>query len=160
MPSHPVHPPEWIDSAPIVVEESIVIQAAPSEVWAEIADHESWPEWFAALNRVEPGATSTGIGGTRRVTAGPLAFDEEFTAWDEDEHFAFGMTTSRLPMLAALAESVRLEPVDGGAACKVTYRQGVEGRTGLGWMMKLVWSRAAAGLPPALAALKARVEAR
>ena len=37
MPTHPVHPPEWIDSAPIVVDESIVISAPPSEVWIDIA---------------------------------------------------------------------------------------------------------------------------
>ena len=160
MPSHAVHPPEWIDSAPIVVEESIVIHAPPSDVWLEIADHASWPEWFEALDRVEPGTTSTGVGGTRRVTAQRLAIDEEFTVWDENEHFAFAATSSKLPVLAALAESVRLEPVDGGAACKVTYRQGLQGRTGCGWLMKAIWSRAAAGLPIALNGLKERVEAR
>ncbi|MGA9276012.1 SRPBCC family protein [Ilumatobacter sp.] len=158
MPSHPVHPPEWIDSAPIVVDESIVIHAPPSAVWAEIADHESWPEWFTALDRVESGPTATGVGGTRRVTAQRLPIDEEFTVWDENEHFAFGVTGSKLPILGALAESVRLESLDDGASCRVTYRQGVQGRTGFGWAMKLVWSRAAAGLPPALEALKLRVE--
>ena len=67
----------------------------------------------------------------------------------------------KLPaILAALAESIRLEPVGDGAACKVTYRQGLQGRTGFGWMMKAIWSRAAAGLPVAIEALKARVEAR
>ena len=158
MPTHPVHPPEWIDSAPIVVDESVVIQAPPSAVWAEVSDHASWPEWFAALDRVEPGPTATGVGGTRRVIAARLPIDEEFTAWDENEHFAFGVTASKLPMMAALAESVRLEPVDDGAACRVTYRQGVQGRTGLGWAMKAVWSRAAKDVPVALEALKERVE--
>ena len=158
MPSHPVHPPEWIDSAPIVVDESIVIQAPPSAVWAEIIDHESWPEWFVALDRVEPGPTSTGVGGTRRVIAKRLPIDEEFTTWDADKHFAFGVTATKLPILAAMAESVRLEPLDDGAACKVDYRQGLQGRTGFGWLMKLIWSRAAKDLPIALTALKARVE--
>lgn len=157
---HPVHPPEWIDSAPIVVDASIVIQAPPSEVWAEIADHEAWPEWFDALDRVEPGITSTGVGGTRRVIAKRLPIDEEFTAWDENEHFAFAVTGSKLPILAAMAESVRLEPVDDGAGCRVTYRQGLQGRTGSGWLLKAIWSRPAADLPLALAALKARVESR
>jgi len=158
MPSHPVHPPEWIDSAPIVVHESIVIQAAPSAVWDQVVDHASWPEWFEALDRVEPGSTATGVGGTRRVIAQRLAIDEEFTAWDENEHFAFAATASKLPMLGALAESLRIEPIDDGAASRITYRQGVQGRSGLGWLMKPVWSRAAAGVPVALAALKVRVE--
>ncbi|WP_040495080.1 SRPBCC family protein [Ilumatobacter nonamiensis] len=160
MPTHPVHPPEWIDSAPIVVEESIGIDAPPEAVWAEITDHASWPEWFEALDQVEPGSTATGVGGTRRVTAQRLPLDEEFTVWDENEHFAFAITESKLPILGALAESVRLESVDDGASCRVTYRQGVQGRTGFGWAMKLLWSRAAAGLPPALEALKTRVESK
>ncbi len=105
-----------------------------------------------------PGPTSTGVGGTRRVTAGPLTFDEEFTAWEVDEHFAFAVTATKLPMLAAMAESVRLDAVDDGAACKVTYRQGLQGRTGFGWLMQAIWSRAAKDLPVALAALAARVE--
>lgn len=160
MPSHPVHPPEWIDSAPIVVDESIVIHAPPHTVWAELIDHASWPEWFGALDRVEPGPTATGVGGTRRVIANRLPIDEEFTAWDDDTHFAFAATHSKLPILEALAESVRLEAVDDGRSCRVTYRQGVQGRTGFGWAMKLVWSRAAKDLPKALAALKTRIESR
>jgi hypothetical protein len=153
-----VHPPEWIDSAPIVVDESVVIDAPPSAVWAEIADHESWPEWFETLNRVEPGPTSTGVGATRRVSAGPLVLDEEFTAWDENEHFAFAVTHSKLPILGALIESVRLSPENDGAACRVNYRQGVQGRSGFGWAMKALWSRAAKDLPVALQNLKQRVE--
>ena len=160
MPRHRVHPPEWIETAPIVVDESIVVHAPPAAVWAVIVDHASWPEWFTALDRVEPGATSTGVGGTRRVITQRLPIDEEFTVWDENEHFAFGVTATKLPILSALAESVRLEPIDDGTACRVRYRQGVEGRAGFGWAMKLLWSRAAAGLPPALDGLRRRVEER
>ena len=43
MPTHPVQPPEWIDSAPIRVERSIDIAARPEAVWAVIADHVNWP---------------------------------------------------------------------------------------------------------------------
>lgn len=157
MPKHPVKQPDWIDSAPILVSEFIEIDATPAEVWAHIADHASWPEWFEALDAVEPGSVSAGVGGTRRVTVKPLAIDEVFTAWDENEHFAFAIVGSKLPMLAAAAESVRLEPVADGR-CRVTYRQGIEGRRGLGWLMDLAWKPAAKGLPPALAALKQRVE--
>jgi hypothetical protein len=157
MPKHPVRPPEWIDAAPIVVNESIVIDATPTAVWAHIVDHASWPKWFTQLNAVHPLGAPTGVGGGRRVIAGKLPLDEEFTAWDEDAHFAFAVTASKLPMLAALAESVRLEPVEDDRCC-VTYRQGVEGRSGFGWLMALIWKRAAAGLPVALVNLKRHVE--
>ncbi|MEP1125560.1 MAG: SRPBCC family protein [Ilumatobacter sp.] len=158
MATHPVKQPDWIDTAPILVSETIEIDASPDRVWTHIADHTAWPEWFEALDEVRPGATSTGVGGTRQVVAKPITIDEQFTAWDEGEHFAFAIVGSKLPMLAAAAESVRLESIDGGR-CRVTYRQGVEGRRGLGWLMKLAWTPARKGLPPALAALKQRVEA-
>ncbi len=158
MPTHPVRKPEWIDGAPIIVEASIEIDATPDEVWAHIADHASWPEWFEALDEVRPGSTSTGVGGTRQVVVKPITIDEVFTAWDEGEHFAFAIVGSQLPMLAAAAESVRLEAV-GDRHCRVTYRQGVEGRRGLGWLMKLAWGQAAKGVPLALDGLKRRVEA-
>lgn len=158
MPVHPIRQPEWIDTAPIVVTETIEIDATPNDVWTHIADHATWPEWFKALDEVHPGTTPTGVGGTRRVFVTPLAIDEVFTAWDEGEHFAFAIVGSKLPILAAAAESVRLEPLDDGR-CRVTYRQGVEGRRGLGWLMKLAWTPAAKGLAPALASLKRRVEA-
>lgn len=158
MPSHPVKPPEWIDSAPILVEESIEIDAPPAEVWTHIVDHATWPHWFEALDEVQAGPTPTGVGGTRRVIANRLAIDEEFTAWDEGEHFAFAIVRSKIPIMAAAAESVRLEPTTAGG-CRVTYRQGVEGRRFFGPLMKLAWAPAAKGLPSALTSLKQRVEA-
>lgn len=156
MTTHTVQEPEWIDSAPILVSESIDIEAPPTEVWAHVADHESWPTWFEALERVEHLGSPTGVGGGRRVHLKAGALDETFTAWDDAEHFAFAVTSSSIPILRTLAESVRLTPIDGGT--RVTYRQGVEGRRGAGWLMRLVWKRAAAQLPDALTALKARVE--
>ncbi|MEE8601720.1 SRPBCC family protein [Euzebya tangerina] len=157
MPIHPVRPPEWIESASTVVAESIDIAATPEEVWTHIADHAAWPEWFTALTRVDPGPIAAGVGGTRRVSASVLTIDEQFTAWDEAAHFAFAVTGSNLPVLGSLAESVRLTSTDTG--CRVTYRQGVQGRRGLDWVMARIWSRAALALPTALENLKRRVEA-
>jgi hypothetical protein len=158
MAKHSVRPPEWIDAAPIVVREQIVIDAAPAAVWAHIADHASWPTWFTQLDGVQPLGAPTGVGGGRRVSARKIVFDEEFTAWDASAHFAFAVVESNIPILAALSESVRLEAVDDGDRCRVTYRQGVEGRRGFGWLMALSWKPAAKGLPVALANLKQRVE--
>lgn len=79
--------------------------------------------------------------------------DEEFTAWDEDEHFAFAVIGTKLPILAAMAESVRLEPV--GEGCRVTYRLGLQGRRGFGRVLDVIWQRQGArALDDALANLK------
>lgn len=156
MATHPVRQPEWIDTAPIIVSESIEIAAPPSAVWAHIADHASWPEWFTALDRIEPLGMPTGVGGGRRVIVRKLPIDEEFTAWDVDAHFAFAAVRTKLPFLDSLAESVHLAPTDTGT--RVTYRQGVQGRRGFGWATTLFWKQPARQLTQALTALKARVE--
>lgn len=156
MATHELQPPEWIDEAPIIVVESIDISAPPSRVWAHIADHEAWPEWFAPIERVEPLGSPTGVGGGRRIIVRKRPIDEVFTAWDEERHFAFAVTESKLPVLHSLAESVRLEP--HGAGTRLTYRQGIQGRQGFGWLMKLIWKQPARHLAVALDQLRRRVE--
>lgn len=158
MATHELQPPEWIDDAPITVVETIDIAAPPSEVWAHIADHESWSEWFGPIERVELLGSPTGVGGGRRITVRKRPIDEVFTAWDVDRHFAFAVTESKLPILHALAESVRLEPLESGT--RVIYRQGLQGRPGFGWLMRLVWKQPAKQLRTALEQLRSRVEAR
>lgn len=157
MPRHTVQPPEWIESAPICVVESIEIAAEPTIVWARIADHENWPEWFTDLDSVEVLGRGSGVGGGRRVTVKRISLDEEFTAWDENERFAFAVITSRIPILSTLAESVQIESTESG--CRVTYRQGVQGRRGLGWAMSLAWRPVPGQVRTALANLKTMAEA-
>ncbi|NQY56462.1 MAG: SRPBCC family protein [Ilumatobacteraceae bacterium] len=157
MPSHPEHPPEWIDAAPVRVEQRIEIDAPVEAVWARIADHETWPEWFAALDRVEVVGRGSGVGGGRRVTAARLPVDEVFTAWDENEHFAFAIVRSKLPILQAMAESVRLEETDNGG-CRVIYVQGLEARRGFGRVLGAVSRRLDRDLKAGLDALKQTVE--
>ena len=149
MASHPEHPPEWIDSAPIRIERSVQIVAPPATVWSHIADHERWPEWFAALSAVEVTGAPSGIGGRRRVKVqGVPPIDEIFTAWDENEHFAFAVVGTKLPILAGMAESVRVEATDAG--CRVTYRQGLEARRGFGWALAPITGRMGSQLAAAL----------
>jgi carbon monoxide dehydrogenase subunit G len=156
MPQHLVQPPEWIDSAPIRVEETVEVGASPTAVWAVIADHAAWPEWFTALDEVQVTGRATGVGGQRRVVARRLPIDEEFTAWDEEEHFAFAVVRSRLPILGTMAESVRIEETGGGS--RVTYRQGLQARRGFGPVLDLIWRPVPQQLRDALANLRTRVE--
>ena len=157
MPSHPVQPPEWIDSAPIRVERSIDIAAPPEAVWAVIADHVNWPKWFTTLDRVEVTGAPTGVGGGRRVTVSRISIEEQFTVWDENEHFAFAVVTTKVPFLDTMAESVWIEPTEGG--CRVNYRQGLQAKRGLGFLLELAWKSAPKQLTAALANLKSLAEA-
>lgn len=157
MPSHPVVQPDWITSAPILVEKQIEIAAPPGAVWELIADHESWPEWFTDLDEVERVGSGEGVGSGRVVTAKRLAITEEFTAWEPDRHFAFAVVKSPIPVLAKMAEEVVLEPNEGGTT--VTYRQGLEGRKYLGGVLKLLWKQAPGQVERALGRLAERAQA-
>ena len=57
---------------------------------------------------------------------------------------------------ASVIESVRLEPTASGT--RITYRQGLSGRPGFGWAMKLVWSRGGRSVQPALDNLRRLIE--
>jgi uncharacterized protein YndB with AHSA1/START domain len=156
MPAHTLQPPEWIDAAPIRVERTIEISAPPEAVWQRISDHSSWPEWFAALDSVVVLGSPTGVGGGRRVTVKKLPLDEEFTAWDENEHFAFAIVRSKLPILESMAESVRIEPTNSGS--RVIYRQGLQAKRGFGKALDVMWKQNAKQLDIALQNLKQLVE--
>jgi len=148
--------PDRIDGAPIGAAEATMIDATPDVVWRQIADHHSWPEWFGGLSSVVVTGRAAGVGGRRRVFAGPVRFDEVFTVWEPGRHFAFAVTGSSVPGLDWLAESITLEPV--GAATLVQYRQGLAARPGYGWLWSALWTRASAQLAPGLQELKTRSE--
>lgn len=147
--------PAWIDRAPVRVEATVDIAAPPDQVWPQIDDHAGWADWFSGVSVVVTGRAS-GVGGRRRVRVGPLRFDEVFTVWEPGEHVAFAVTSSTLPLLARMAESVRLEATDRGT--RLTYRQGLQGRPGFDRALAAFWSPAARRLPAVLATLRRRVE--
>lgn len=156
MPKHPVKQPEWIESAPLTLTNSIEIAAPPEAVWAQVADHESWSEWFTTLEQVEVTGSPTGVGGSRRVTVKRLGLDEVFTKWDVNERFAFSIVGSKMPFLEALAEDVHLEPI--GSGCRITYRQGIECKRGFGWLARPVFGSLETSTAEALGNLKQRCE--
>jgi hypothetical protein len=154
--THEIRPPEWIATAPIRTATSVEIAAAPEAVWAALADHESWPEWFALLDRVEVTGAPIGLGGTRRVVIQRLPFDEVFTVWDEPWQFAWAVTGSRLPILSLMAESVRVTATAEGS--RVDWTQGLQARSGFGGVLGPMWRRNQPAIRRGLETLQQRVE--
>jgi hypothetical protein len=134
----------------------VLINAPADVVWRHVIDHRSWPEWFGGLSSVVVTGRAEGVGGRRRVTAGPARFDEVFTVWEPERHFAFAVTGSSVPGLDWLAESIELQPV--ASATVVRYRQGLAARQGFGWLWSALWGRVSAQLAPSLRSLKNRAE--
>ena len=130
--------PEWIGTAPIVVQNSRRIGASAEVVWARIADHETWPEWFTDLSKVEVTTAASGVGGGREVSMPGVRVREVFTAWDPPNHFAFTVIEGPR-ILEAMAESIMIESEDGG--CTITYAQGIEPAKGFGRICKVMARR-------------------
>lgn len=127
--------PGWIAEAPLQTGAQRTIAAPPDAVWAVIADHTGWPDWFPALKSVAVTGEPTGVGGRRRVSIPGMRFDEVFTAWEPGRLFAFTVVATRPPLLTAMAESVALTDTGDGSTT-VVYRQGFEPRRGMGWFWR------------------------
>ena len=116
---------DWIPDAPVSVTRSRRIAAPVDRVWAVIADHERWPEWFDALDEVERVGSGEGVGGHRRVRLRNMTFEEEFLAWEPGSRFGFVVTHVDKPGLRSMVEDIRLAP-DGDAATTITYSQAAD----------------------------------
>ncbi len=135
----PRREPDWIPTAPIVVTRSRRIDASVDAVWARIADHETWPEWFTALKSVRVTGEPTGVDGRREVSMGGITLGEVFTAWEPGSLFAFSVVNGP-PIIASVAESVALS-AEGPSACTVTYSQAIEPARGSAWLWTIIAKR-------------------
>ncbi len=116
---------DWIPRAPVSVTRTRSIAADRDRVWATIADHEGWVDWFGPITQVERLDAADAVGGHRRVHIRRIAVEEEFLAWDPGERFAFTITHSNAPGITAMVEDVRLT-ADGEHATNVSYTQAVQ----------------------------------
>jgi uncharacterized protein YndB with AHSA1/START domain len=86
---------DWTGRAPISFSGSATTTASPEAVFAILADHERWPEWFPVIKRTEViGTLREGVG-TRRVTTIPGGkVEERIIAWDPGQRWAFTVTAA------------------------------------------------------------------
>jgi uncharacterized protein YndB with AHSA1/START domain len=137
MPQLTQQPPEWIHSAPFQASATRELTATPDEVFAALADHESWPEWFTTIIGVERfGDLHEGIGSNRRVFINKrLAADEEFNVWEPGARWGFVVLSATMPGLKSMVELVTIEDLGDGRS-SVTYKMGIEGKFPLSLLLK------------------------
>lgn len=130
-------PPEWIHSAPFQASATREIEANPDEIFAALADHERWPEWFSTIIRVERfGELHEGVGSNRRVFINKrVAVDEEFNVWEPGERWGFVVLSATVPGLKSMIELVTIDDL-GNGRCAVTYKMGIEGKFPLSLLLK------------------------
>lgn len=112
---------EWTETAPIRVEARAESSASPDDVFAVLADHERWPEWFPSVRKVTVLGPAEGVGARRRVSVPGSTIDEEFIVWEPGSRWAFTGTAARPRFTRSLVEDCRLEPLaSGGTAISYT----------------------------------------
>lgn len=114
---------EFAETAPFRAEGTALVGGSPTEVWAVLADHESWPTWFAGVRACR--ATSeagTGVGSTREVIlVGGSKFQDRFIAWDEGSLWSFTATEMKPAAFRSLVERVTIVE-SGPGRTRITYR--------------------------------------
>ena len=147
-------PLDWIDDAPVQVSVARDIAATPDEVWAIVAQHEAWPDWFPSVEAVDVVGMAEGVGGERRVTVKGLGvLDEEFNAWEPGHRFGFTVVSMSRPSLASLNELITIEPSTVGSL--VTYQQGFHPKW---WISPIIKRAARARIPDVLLGALANLE--
>ena len=116
---------DWMEQAPVCVTRTRRIAVDPDRVWAVIADHEGWSDWFGPITKVERIGSGEGVGGGRRVFIKSIGVEEEFLAWEPGSRFAFAVVRANRSGIRSMVEDIRLTP-EGDTATTVSYTQAID----------------------------------
>jgi uncharacterized protein YndB with AHSA1/START domain len=153
-------PLEWAATAPVQIEGRARSAASPDAVFAVLADHEAWPQWFGGLKEVTVTGAAEGVGARRQVRIPMSTVDEVFIAWEPGRLFAFTGTEARPGFCRSLVEHCTLEPTSDGGT-DITWTMCVEPASGpAGWIFRRSRSTVRKRLEAAMASLARRAEPR
>ena len=112
---------EWTEQAPVRIEARAESSATPADVFAVLADHERWPEWFPSVRKVTVLGPAAGVGARRRVTIPGASVDEEFIIWEPGVRWSFTGYVAKPGFTRSLVEDCTLrELASGGTAISYT----------------------------------------
>ena len=102
-------------------EQTIVVAAAPEDVWSVLVDVEAWPTWTASMSSVRlenPGPL--GLGSVAKVRQPRLA-PTTFTVCEYEHGRSFAWSTGN--RLLSTVGDHRIEPAADGSRVTLTLRQ-------------------------------------
>jgi uncharacterized protein YndB with AHSA1/START domain len=152
-------PIEWTAESPLRIAAELTCAAAPEQVFAVLADHTGWPDWFGSVRKVEATGPPEGVGGRRRVHAAGMVIDEEFIAWEPGHRWAFTATDIRPAFTRSLVEDCQLRPTDAGGTV-ITYTMHLDPRPAMRPLVAAAAPLVRRRLTTALAHLAARAARR
>jgi len=131
-------PPEWIAKAPVKVSAAREMRATPDQVFDALCDHETWPEWFSSIQKVERlGDQGEGVGSRRRVTVNKrFVVDEEFIVWEPGKAWGFTVYEASTGAFRTLNELVQIQAIADDRT-RVTYTMGFDPNPVVDVLMKL-----------------------
>ena len=150
---------DWIEHAPVRIEARGESAAAPDAVFAVLADHERWPEWFPSIKRVSVLGPAEGVGARRRVELRGLTVDEEFIVWEPGRRWSFTGYSARPHFTRSLVEDCRLSPNASGGT-DITYTMYLDPSPVWRVLFKAAVGRVRANNTQAMANLGQRAAAR
>lgn len=146
---------DWTTRAPVRANGASTSTASPEAVFAVLADHERWVEWFPNVKRVDVLGQATGVGARRRVKIPLSSVEEEFIAWEPGVRWAFTATSASPRWTRSLVEDCRLTArPDGGT--DIDYTMYLDPVGPMGWVMRRSVGRISATIRQAMANLAAR----
>jgi carbon monoxide dehydrogenase subunit G len=126
---------DWISHAPVRAHGQSTSTAPPDAVFAVLADHAGWVEWFPNVKRVDVLGPASGVGARRRVKIPMVTVEEEFIAWEPGVRWTFTATSTSPAWTRSLIEDCRLTArPDGGT--DIDYTMYLDPVGPIGWMMK------------------------
>lgn len=93
------------------------LDAPPEGVFAVVADHANYTRFdgVTASTILKPGSPDpNGLGAVRQISAGPLRFDEEITAYEPGRRMDYLITKVRALPFRHTGGSIRFTPTDTG----------------------------------------------
>jgi hypothetical protein len=150
---------DWIERAPVRIEARSESSAAPAEVFAVLADHERWPEWFPSVRAVTVLGPAEGVGARRRVGTLGATVEEEFIVWEPGARWTFTGTAARPRFTRSLVEDCRLEQLESGGT-GISYTMYLDPPPALRPMVKVLAGPIRANNRRAMANLARRAEGR
>jgi hypothetical protein len=105
---------DFLDSAPVRVQRSAVINAPLHDVFMTVAaDPSSWGEWCPGFSTASRWTSTPphGVGSERTMHAFGSDIVEEILVWDEDSRWTFRIKESGMGAFSAFAEDWKFDTV-------------------------------------------------
>lgn len=147
---------DFIEGAPITIENQLTLRQPPSAVWDVIIDNENWKTWFTACKQsYTTTEQKTGVGSARFLQVDLFKVTEKIIVWDEHERWGFTIPEANLPIAKSVVELITLRP--DGEGTHLDYMFAIELRPWMKpfakvfeWNMRRIFDRSLPGLQPYL----------